>query len=224
MTDVRADGVVREWHDDEGWGVVDSPATPGGCWVHYSVVAMEGYRSLAVGDVVELDVERAAQDGYRFRAVSATRSAATGPTYAQPGFASALDLRFDAPLIEPVRVIRPLDRVAADPTPGMMRELAFEAPMLWAGQGTTDPGAVSSWHHHAANHSSLYVVSGVLRLEFEGRAGHVDAVAGDFVHVPAFTVHRESNPSNEPAVAIIARAGGDTPTVNIDRAPEPHPS
>ena len=39
---------------------------------------------------------------------------------------------------------------------------------------------------------------------------------GDFVHVPAFTVHRESNPTDEPSVAVIARAGGGIPTVNVD--------
>jgi uncharacterized RmlC-like cupin family protein len=79
------------------------------------------------------------------------------------------------------------------------------------------PGAVSGWHHHDLNETSLYVVSGVLRLEFEGYDGHVDAEAGDFVHVPAFTVHRESNPADVPSVAVIARAGGGIPTVNVDR-------
>ena len=46
--------------------------------------------------------------------------------------------------------------------------------------------------------------------------GHLDAQAGDFVHVPAFTVHRESNPTDEPSIAVIARAGGGIPTVNVD--------
>ena len=88
---------------------------------------------------------------------------------------------------------------AADPTPGMFRERAFELPILWSGRVTTQPGAVSGWHHHDRNESSLYVVRGVLRLEFEGFDGHLDAHAGDFVHVPAFTVHRESNPTDEPS-------------------------
>jgi len=108
--------------------------------------------------------------------------------------------------------------VAADPTAGMLRELAFEVPQLWAGQVTTAPGAVSGWHHHDRNQTSLYVVSGVLRLEFE----RLGAQPGDFVHVPAFTIHRESNPTDEPSIAIIARAGGGIPTVNVDRPPPPH--
>jgi len=116
----------------------------------------------------------------------------------------------------PVRVIRFDELTPADPTPGMHRELAVQVPLLWAGRVTTQPGAVSGWHHHDRNESSLYVVRGVLRLEFEGFEGHLDAHAGDFVHVPSFTVHRESNPTDEPSVVVIARAGGGIPTVNVD--------
>lgn len=116
----------------------------------------------------------------------------------------------------PVRVYRFEDLEEADPTSGMFRERAFELPILWAGRVTTAPGAVSGWHHHDVNESSLYVVSGILRLEFEGHDGYVDAKAGDFVHVPSFTVHRESNPLDVPSVAVIARAGGGIPTVNVD--------
>ncbi len=116
---------------------------------------------------------------------------------------------------EPVRIFTDDDLVEADPTPGMLRKRAFEQPTLWAGQVETAPGAMSGWHHHDLNETSLYVVSGVLRLEFEGSDGYVEARAGDFVHVPAFTVHRESNPTGEPSVAVIARAGGGVPTVNV---------
>ena len=119
----------------------------------------------------------------------------------------------------PLRVYRLDDLVAADPTSGMLRERAFELPTLWSGRVTTEPGAISGWHHHDLNESSLYVVQGVLRLEFEGLDGYLDADAGDFVHVPAFTVHRESNPGRQPSIAIIARAGGGIPTVNVDAPP-----
>jgi uncharacterized RmlC-like cupin family protein len=120
-------------------------------------------------------------------------------------------------MTEPVRVIRRAELTPADPTPGMSRERAFELPLLWAGQVVTAPGAVSGWHHHDRNESSLYVVSGIVRLEFDGYDGYLDAEAGDFVHVPAYTVHRESNPTDEPSLAVIARVGGGIPTVNVDR-------
>lgn len=112
--------------------------------------------------------------------------------------------------------------VTGDPTAGMVRRRAFELPSLWAGQVETAPGAVSGWHHHDINETSLYVVSGVLRLEFDGYDDYLDAEPGDFIHVPAYTVHRESNPTGAPSVAVIARAGGGIPTVNVEdpRAPE----
>jgi cold shock protein len=65
---VSVAGVVREWHEEEDWGVVDSPATPGGCWVHSSDVAVSGYRALVAGQRVELEHERVEQDGYAHRA------------------------------------------------------------------------------------------------------------------------------------------------------------
>ena len=118
--------------------------------------------------------------------------------------------------VVPVRVIRHDELEETDYTPGMLREAALELPNLWSGRVITQPGQVSGWHHHDRNESSLYVVRGVLRLEFEGFDGHLDAYAGDFVHVPSFTVHRESNPGGEPSVAVIARAGGGIPTVNVE--------
>ena len=61
--------VVRVWHAEDGWGVLDCEETPGGCWAHSSVVQMDGYRALAPGQQVRLDWEYAEQDGFRFRAV-----------------------------------------------------------------------------------------------------------------------------------------------------------
>jgi hypothetical protein len=36
------------------------------------------------------------------------------------------------------------------------------------------------------------------------------------VHVPAHTIHRESNPTGELAIVVIARAGSGAVTVNLD--------
>jgi CspA family cold shock protein len=66
---VSVEARVRFWHDEEGWGVVDAPSTPGGCWAHFSHIDHAGYRSLNGVASVLLDWEEAAQDGYRFTAV-----------------------------------------------------------------------------------------------------------------------------------------------------------
>lgn len=64
-----SEGTVREWNDDEGWGVIDSPGTPGGCWAHFSVIVAEGYRSLTPGDQVVFTHEAPGQDGFGYRAL-----------------------------------------------------------------------------------------------------------------------------------------------------------
>ncbi|WP_329338032.1 cold shock domain-containing protein [Streptomyces sp. NBC_00663] len=66
--------IVRDWYDEEGWGVLDSPETPGGCFAHYSdIQAGRGsFRNLAPGQRVQLTWEAPGfkQDGYDYRAVS----------------------------------------------------------------------------------------------------------------------------------------------------------
>ncbi|WP_438305217.1 cold-shock protein [Streptomyces sp. HUAS TT11] len=63
---------VREWRDEEGRGVLDSPQTPGGCFGHYSDIQAPGFRTLSPGQQVDLIWEAPGfkQDGYDYRAVS----------------------------------------------------------------------------------------------------------------------------------------------------------
>jgi CspA family cold shock protein len=65
-------GTVREWRDEEGWGVLDFSELGEPCWVHFSVIHMDGFRHLSPGTEVTAWVEGAQQDGYRYRAVSVT--------------------------------------------------------------------------------------------------------------------------------------------------------
>ena len=119
---------------------------------------------------------------------------------------------------EPVRRISADQLTDADPTPGMRRQLAFTVPGLWAGLVHTAGGAASGWHHHGEHETSLYVVRGRLQVEF-GAGGEEAIVAGEgeFIHVPAHTVHRELNPDSETSTAVIARSGDDgPPTINVD--------
>ena len=105
----------------------------------------------------------------------------------------------------------------ADPTPGMARQVATHAEGMWSGTFYTEPGAVSGWHHHGEYETTLYVVSGRMRLESGPNGAHVlEAGPGDFLRVPAGAVHRESNPSDAPARAVIVRCGTGDPTYNTD--------
>jgi uncharacterized RmlC-like cupin family protein len=103
----------------------------------------------------------------------------------------------------------------------MRRRRAIEVPGLWSGAVHTQPGALSAWHHHGDHETSIYVVSGRMRLEFgPGGESAVEAGPGDFIHVPAHAIHRESNPGDVTSTAVISRAGTGAPTVNVD-GPEP---
>ncbi len=63
------DGVVREYDDVEGFGVIDSLDTPGGCWLHYSMIEVPGRKTLFVGQMVHFTFEsEVKQDGFAFRA------------------------------------------------------------------------------------------------------------------------------------------------------------
>jgi uncharacterized RmlC-like cupin family protein len=76
---------------------------------------------------------------------------------------------------------------------------------------------VSGWHHHGGHDTYFYVSAGRAVVEFgPGGMDQVDAGPGDFVHVPAHTVHRESNPTDEVSVLIAFRSGSGQVVVNVD--------
>ena len=109
---------------------------------------------------------------------------------------------------------QPCTRVAADaltpadPTPGMSRQVALHTETMLSGAVDTEAGAVSGWHHHGDHDTTLYVVSGTLRLESGPDGEHVvDAGPGDFLRVPA---------GEATSRAVIVRCGSGTPTVNVD--------
>jgi uncharacterized RmlC-like cupin family protein len=116
-----------------------------------------------------------------------------------------------------VRLVQAEDRVEADPTSGISRERAIEVDGLWAGLVRTAPGMSSGWHHHGEYETAIYVARGRLRME-SGRGGSevINAVAGDFVHVPRGAIHREGNDGDEESHLIVVRAGQGAPTINVD--------
>lgn len=61
---VMANGTVKFFRPDKGYGAITSPDLPDGfdAWVHFSAIEMDGNRSLDPGDLVEFDYEPAQQD------------------------------------------------------------------------------------------------------------------------------------------------------------------
>ena len=45
-------GIIVEWRDEEGWGVIESPETPGGCWAVYSDLWADEWPTPAPGEAL----------------------------------------------------------------------------------------------------------------------------------------------------------------------------
>ena len=116
---------------------------------------------------------------------------------------------------QPVRKVSADAFSAGHSTPGMTRHEAVVLDDMWSGVVHTDAGATSGWHHHGDHDTIAYVVRGVFRVETGD--GVVQGDPGDFVHVPAHTVHRESNPTEETAEVVLVRRGTGPVVVNVDR-------
>lgn len=118
---------------------------------------------------------------------------------------------------DPVERIAPDQRVEGDKTAGMVREQAIASEGVWAGLVRTDAGAVSAWHHHGDHETTIYVVSGSVRMESgPGGASVFLAAPGDFLHVAKFAIHREANPGDVESHLAVVRAGTGPTTVNVD--------
>ena len=116
-----------------------------------------------------------------------------------------------------VRRIAPEDRSEGAGTPGMVREEAIATSGMWAGFVRTAPGMVSGWHHHGAYETSIYVLSGGLRMEFGPEGGRtLEAGPGDFLYVAPGAIHREGNPTDTESHIVVVRSGTGEPVFNVE--------
>jgi uncharacterized RmlC-like cupin family protein len=109
----------------------------------------------------------------------------------------------------------------AAPTPGVVREVAFETGRATLMRARAEPRAVSGWHHHGDRDVLGYVVRGGARFEF-GPAGRelIEVEEGGFFRVPAGLVHRDVNPLDAPQEIVLAVVGEGPLVVNVE-GPEP---
>jgi uncharacterized RmlC-like cupin family protein len=116
-----------------------------------------------------------------------------------------------------IRRVRANELTDGPATPGMSRRQAVATDLVWAGLVHTQPGAVSGWHHHGDHESVIYVLSGALRMEFGAHGEDVfDALPGEFVYVPPYSVHREGNVTDRLATLVVTRSGQGESVLNVD--------
>jgi uncharacterized RmlC-like cupin family protein len=109
---------------------------------------------------------------------------------------------------------------AGAPTPGVLREIAFDTSHATLMRARAEGGAASGWHHHGDRDVLGYVVRGRARFEFgPGGAESTEVEAGGFFHVPAGLVHRDVNPSDELQEIVLSVVGEGPLVVNLDGPP-----
>jgi uncharacterized RmlC-like cupin family protein len=102
------------------------------------------------------------------------------------------------------------------PTPGVIRELAFETAGATLMRARAEGNAATGWHHHGDRDVLGYVVHGRARFEFgpDGRES-TEVEEGGFFHVPAGLVHSDVNPSDEPQEIVLSVVGEGPLVVNV---------
>jgi uncharacterized RmlC-like cupin family protein len=127
-----------------------------------------------------------------------------------------------------VRVVR-RDQLSNDTpqTSGLSRQVAFDsrnpdATVMSAFLTTVQPGAATGAHHHGDQETILYVLEGTARYRWGDHLEHVaEAGPGDFVFIPAHTVHQEINASaDNPTVWVVTRSNPDPIVVNLPELDE----
>jgi uncharacterized RmlC-like cupin family protein len=89
---------------------------------------------------------------------------------------------------------------------------------LWMGTTTVPPRIDSGAHHHGHSETGIYVATGTPIFTFRDgdEVVQLETLPGDFVYVPPFVPHIETNPSDEPAVVVIARTTEEAIAVSLD--------
>jgi uncharacterized RmlC-like cupin family protein len=107
-------------------------------------------------------------------------------------------------------------------TPGSERREAIApalgiASTIWGGLFEVEPGARTGIHHHGEQQTIAYVLSGVCEIRWGAKGEFAaSAKAGDFIHVPAFLLHMEINPSKlEPFRWVVVRSTATPIVVNV---------
>ena len=108
-------------------------------------------------------------------------------------------------------------------TTGMTRLAALSGETvgsraIWMGETRVAPGVASGPHHHGQSETGIYVVAGHPEFIYseEGREVRVRTKPGDYIYIPPFVHHIESNAhSEDEAIVVIARTTQEALVENL---------
>lgn len=88
---------------------------------------------------------------------------------------------------------------------------------MWAGLFFVEPKSQTGIHHHGVQETIAYVLEGQALIRW-GEHGEFEATAnrGDFIHVPPFLPHRETNPSGSVTFSwVVVRSTPEPIVLNL---------
>ncbi|KAI1738457.1 RmlC-like cupin domain-containing protein [Xylaria scruposa] len=102
-------------------------------------------------------------------------------------------------------------------TEGMIRSNAIvdKCDGICASSMLAKPHTASAVHHHGAQDTVVYAVSGRGAIVVEGGRKRIELAPGDYALIPAFTEHQEVNDGDEDVVWTIVRSGRVPEVVNL---------
>ncbi|KAI0115644.1 RmlC-like cupin domain-containing protein [Nemania sp. FL0031] len=102
-------------------------------------------------------------------------------------------------------------------TAGMIRSNAIvdKCDGICASSMLAKPHTASAVHHHGAQDTVVYAVSGKGAVVSEGGTKRVELEPGDYALIPAFMEHQEVNDGDEEVVWTIVRSGRTPEVVNL---------
>jgi uncharacterized RmlC-like cupin family protein len=102
-------------------------------------------------------------------------------------------------------------------TEGMIRSNAIvdKCDGICASSMLAKPHTASAVHHHGAQDTIVYAVSGRGAVVSDGGETKVRLEPGDYALIPAFMEHQEVNDSDEDIVWTIVRSGRVPEVVNL---------
>jgi len=124
---------------------------------------------------------------------------------------------------EGIRIVTPeeFDSSTAQ-TPGSKRLGAIPGrsiskTQMWGGLFFVEPKSQTAIHHHGVQETIVYVLEGQALIRW-GEHGEFEAVAnpGDFIRVPPFLPHQETNPSGSVTFSwVVVRSTSEPIVVNL---------
>jgi uncharacterized RmlC-like cupin family protein len=124
---------------------------------------------------------------------------------------------------EGVRIVTPkeFDSGTAQ-TPGSKRLAAIPGrssfnSRMWGGLFFVEPKLQTAIHHHGKQETIVYVLEGQALIRW-GEHGESEAIAnpGDFIRVPPFLRHQETNPSDSvPFSWVVVRSTPEPIVINL---------